>query len=194
MLVAANLVPVLGVLFWHWDLFAVLALFWMENVVIGLYSILKVAYSGAHRRYRDGFVVPWFFVAHYGGFMFGHAFLIAALFHGPPEGSGPPYQMHDYFLPFLRADLGIAAIALLLSHGWSFVTNFVGGNEVRNLTVGQAMALPYRRMIITHVSLLVGGYWLQELGQPLAGLILLMAMKTGLDVIMHRSEHRRLAK
>ena len=48
-------------------------------------------------------------------------------------------------------------------------------------------------MFITHVSLLLGGYWLQELGQPLAGLILLMALKTGLDVLMHRREHQRLA-
>jgi uncharacterized membrane protein YadS len=54
------------------------------------------------------------------------------------------------------------------------------------------MALPYRRMMITHVALIVGGFFLIETGQPLAGLILLILMKIVMDVIFHRREHKRL--
>ena len=54
------------------------------------------------------------------------------------------------------------------------------------------MALPYRRMFITHVALIFGGFFLIETGQPLAGLILLILMKIALDVLFHWREHKRL--
>ena len=34
-LIAANLVPVYGVLFWGWDLFGLMVLYWVETAIIG---------------------------------------------------------------------------------------------------------------------------------------------------------------
>jgi hypothetical protein len=42
-LVAANLVPIAGVLWWGWSVFEIVALYWFENVVIGAVNILKLA-------------------------------------------------------------------------------------------------------------------------------------------------------
>ena len=41
-LVAANLVPLYGVLFLGWEVFQVVLLFWMENVVVGVFFILRL--------------------------------------------------------------------------------------------------------------------------------------------------------
>lgn len=41
-LIAANVVPLLGVLFLGWDAFAIVALYWAENVVIGAMNVLKI--------------------------------------------------------------------------------------------------------------------------------------------------------
>ena len=60
------------------------------------------------------------------------------------------------------------------------------------LTPGEAMALPYHRMVIMHVTLLFGGLLLAKTGQPLAGLILLVLVKIVMDVHLHRREHARL--
>ena len=139
-LIAANLLPLAGVLFWDWDVFLVLLLFWCENVVIGLLV--------------------------------------------------EPADLYGMIIEKLN---WVAVVALFVSHGWSLVENYLGSKEHENLTPGQAMALPYRRMMITHVALIVGGFFLIEEGQPLAGLILLIAMKIALDVIFHRKEHQRLA-
>ena len=38
--VAINLVPVAGVLFWEWSLFHIALLFWFEVFVIGVFEVL----------------------------------------------------------------------------------------------------------------------------------------------------------
>jgi hypothetical protein len=48
-LVAVNLAPLFGVVFLGWDVFHVLALFWLENVVIGVFGIARVALAGDGR-------------------------------------------------------------------------------------------------------------------------------------------------
>lgn len=42
-LVAANVIPLWGVLSWGWQAFEVVVLYWLENVVVGLINLLKMA-------------------------------------------------------------------------------------------------------------------------------------------------------
>ena len=42
LLIAANLLPVAGVLLWGWSIFEIVSLYWFENVVIGVINILKI--------------------------------------------------------------------------------------------------------------------------------------------------------
>lgn len=42
-LIAANLVPLFGVLFLDWDAFSIVLLYWVENVIIGAINVLKMA-------------------------------------------------------------------------------------------------------------------------------------------------------
>ena len=41
-LIVANLLPLLGVIFLDWDAFSIVALYWVENVVLGLINVLKL--------------------------------------------------------------------------------------------------------------------------------------------------------
>jgi len=41
-LVAANLLPLLGVLLWGWSTFSVVVLYWLENLMVGFINILKM--------------------------------------------------------------------------------------------------------------------------------------------------------
>jgi len=41
-LILANLIPIVGVIWWDWDIFGVVALYWLENVMIGVFNILKM--------------------------------------------------------------------------------------------------------------------------------------------------------
>src|SRR3954454_1231163 len=44
-LIAANVLPLLGVLFLGWDTFSIVALYWSENVIIGAINVLKMITS-----------------------------------------------------------------------------------------------------------------------------------------------------
>lgn len=41
-LIAANALPLVGVLFFGWDTFSIVALYWSENVIIGAINVLKM--------------------------------------------------------------------------------------------------------------------------------------------------------
>jgi hypothetical protein len=42
-LVAVNLIPLVGVAFWDWSLFLILVLYWIESGIIGVLHIFKIA-------------------------------------------------------------------------------------------------------------------------------------------------------
>lgn len=44
-LVLANLVPLYGVLFDDWSIFFVMFVYWMENVVVGFYNVLRMLFA-----------------------------------------------------------------------------------------------------------------------------------------------------
>jgi len=192
LLVAANLLPLIGVLLWDWDVFALLLLFWCENVIIGLFGIARMVVSASDENTFEGLFLPVFFLVHYGGFMFGHFMVLVFMYSNSLPEAGSIVGPANSYRIVVENLSWVALIALFVSHGWSFAENFMGNREHERITPGQAMALPYRRMMITHVALIIGGFFVIETGQPLAGLILLILMKIVLDVVFHRREHKRL--
>ena len=75
-LVAANLIPLYGVVHWGWDLFVLMTAYWMETGIIGFFTAVRMAIVG---RWVAVVMVP-FFCIHFGGFMAGHFFFLWALF------------------------------------------------------------------------------------------------------------------
>lgn len=49
-LVGANLLPLIGVFAWGWDVLNVVALYWLENVIIGAINVLKMLCSAPDGR------------------------------------------------------------------------------------------------------------------------------------------------
>lgn len=192
-LVAANAIPLLGALFLDWDVFKILLLFWFENVIIGLFGIARLIVAGKSGNAAAGLAKPLFFLVHYGGFMFGHLMIIIGLFSPTAEENGQLESPGQLFELVMSDWLWVSVLALFISHAWSFAENFLGRDEYEQLTPNDAMALPYRRMMITHIALLLGGFLLEQTGQPLFGLVLLILMKIALDLTFHKREHERLS-
>src|SRR5262249_10141343 len=84
-LVGANLVPIAGALFWGWAVQDIVFLYWMENLVIGVFNILRIlaAEPDQTELAKRGLevtdvgsmllakgVLAAFFLVHYGAFCF----------------------------------------------------------------------------------------------------------------------------
>lgn len=201
-LIAVNLIPLFGVLFLGWSLFSIMVLYWLENGIIGLFNFFKIGLSGG-----SAFGLPdsvpggraaagsnpaaglfgrmfsmFFFAIHYGIFWAVHGVFVFALFGGfDSQSSGSEWS----------GGMTAAAISLLLSHGASFVVNFLGKREYLAVSPQQQMMQPYARVVVLHVTILAGGFLVMVLGTPVAALVLLIILKTAIDVRAHLGEHRK---
>jgi hypothetical protein len=80
----------------------------------------------------------------------------------------------------------------VLSHGYSFVANFRRRGESFK-GQGDAMAAFYKRIVVMHLTILFGAFLTTSLGSPVWGVVLLVALKTGVDGWAHLAERRRHA-
>jgi hypothetical protein len=56
------------------------------------------------------------------------------------------------------------------------------------------MLQPYGRVVIMHITVLIGGFLLMLLGSPVIGLILLLFLKTFIDITTHLGQHNSAIK
>jgi hypothetical protein len=193
-LLLANLIPLAGVLAFDWDVFALVFLFWLENVVVGVFNVLRMFWvqRGAERRPLAKVVVIPFFCFHYGMFTAVHGVFVFALFGSGFSGDlFPSVQMVMQVID--EHALWVAVGALVLSHAFSFVRNYVSEGEYRRVTLQQLMSQPYARVVVLHIAIIGGGFLVMALGAPVLGLLLLVVLKVAVDVSAHLREHAKLA-
>jgi hypothetical protein len=208
-LLTANAIPLFGVLFLRWDIFYIVILYWAENVVIGFYNVLKMVFAAVpHPFMHLGklFLIP-FFIVHYGGFTAVHGFFVLALFH--KDGQGPPmdgmnwpcflvfvqmlFNVIGYMYSVIPPQVKLAVLALFVSHGVSFVQNYLLKGEYITAKPDKLMGSPYGRVVVMHITILAGGFLTMAVGSPAALLVILIVLKTILDISLHNREHKKAA-
>ena len=123
-----------------------------------------------------------FFLVHYGGFCAFHGFFLTVIFKVGDAQNVLSGTETDWWGPFVFVqmlfgviqhlwqsrppDLGWVLIALMTSHGISFVQHYLIG----------------------------GGFLVMLLGSPLALLVVLILLKIGLDIALHNRSHQKAKK
>lgn len=202
-LVAVNLIPIAGVLWLEWDLASIIILYWLENLVIGFYTIVKML----HLQGLGALFPAAFFSLHYGAFCGVHGIFVLTLTGGEglgdqlfPSGEDnwPAHLVFiqmlvravQYILDTAAPGVVLAWLGLFLSHGLSLLLNYFQGGEYRNSEIKTLMSAPYKRIAVLHVAIIAGGWGIQALGSPLALLIALVVLKIALDITLHRRAHQ----
>lgn len=174
-LIIANCISIYGVLFLGWSTTNILILYWLENIVIGMFNILKMWFA-EHDALPMKLFYSLFFLIHYGMFTaIQGAFVLIFTFK--------KFHLPTSFLT--------PVIPLYLSHGISFIFNYIGKQENSKITVEQLMLTPYKRIFIMQVTLVLGAMLVYQLGNNIAMLVLLVILKTGVDVFSHKKEHEQ---
>ena len=212
-LILANLVPVAGVLLFEWDVLSLLMLYWAENVIIGIINILrmiccqnddlmkglpqptggkaKIEYDEKLKQASAStfkwIVVP-FFIVHYGAFCYGHLSFLLGFFSGGPRPLGAASRMLDLW----QTSFWLAAGVIFCSHLYSFFTNYIRSGEYLRANLMMLMFRPYGRIIVMHLVVVFGAFLLALLQIPIVMLLLLIALKIGVDMRLHEKERSKL--
>jgi hypothetical protein len=128
-LAIANALPLVGVLFLGWTVFPLVLLYWLENLVVGGFTVAKLLLAQPRQPMHwlgKAFLVP-FFLVHFGGFTYVHGMLVVAFFG--PKGT-QPFDLLTAVPAAIRANqLGWALLSLVASHGLSFYWNYLKSGE-----------------------------------------------------------------
>lgn len=215
-LIVANLIPLFGVLFLGWNVWTILTIYWLENGVVGIFNLLKMSKAEGTEPVGSGvtatvngrpvtesgkaILIP-FFIIHYGLFWVIHGIFILTLpmfqlfgatgagpFGGDVLGDVPSDGGAG-----IASDPGAIAIVLIglfISHGISYRLNFIGRGEYLRTSAVRQMGAPYGRLVILHITIILGGMAIAFTGAPAAAVLVLVLLKTALDLGFHLAEHR----
>lgn len=140
------------------------------------------------------FVLPMF-LGFAGGFTDGIVFEPGVFEPGVPGRELP--VMTPRGSGFGEIELGpviVGGIALVISHGVSFFWNYVGRAEYRTVSPVAQMFAPYGRLLVLHLTIVLGAWPVVALGSPIGLLLVLVIGKTILDLFFHLREHTRAAQ
>ena len=198
----------------RWGYYETLLIYWAEVAVLGGYNVLRLLVVGVFgaipfgawaARYVDlgsrlnrlglTLVGVGFFVVKFGTFALVIGLFVVLLPAMLQDGESGGVAVHR---ALTAAGPGVAAAiaALVLSHGISFVRNFLLGREYDRLGVVELVVLPYARMALVLFLLLAGvgvaGLW-PGLGRETGFALVMVLLKLILDAASHLVEHRWLA-
>ncbi|MDQ8191742.1 DUF6498-containing protein [Roseibacillus persicicus] len=181
--VAAAVAPLLGVFFWGWNAREVVLLYWIENIIIGFWQLMKMGAVGVGKVKDVGwFFVPGmlftmaFFTIHYGGFCAGHGVFVLEMTNSGVAGSGAEgidmkglkfYLGPLLFVQLLFMVVGQAWAALPVASIWSvaaifamrglgFVQDFILTGDWKRAEFQKLMFEPYKNIIALHVAIVFG--------------------------------------
>jgi Family of unknown function (DUF6498) len=206
LVLVADLIPLAGILWWDWDAFVLLMLYWMETAVIAFWALARV-FMVAGGPYQSGisFIanmaprlgLTFFFLVHASGFMGAHLLFLWVVFSGKWGQTihNPHDFIHQMVLPYhLWVPLGMTFVA----RGIAFVRDMLSRRTLgtalaaattqqqQNDAIGGIVGGLYGRIILMHITILAGVGVAKMIGS-IGPYVLLIAIKTAFDVLIHVS-------
>lgn len=185
-LVLSNLVPVYGVTFLGWSFANIIFLYWFENVVIGIFIVFKmilVRNFAVTENLDQSSSLPisvikyfliGFFILHFGVFTLAHGVFLSVIFSGK-------ITFHSSLL--------VAIFMMFISHGISFVHNYIRPKNYLKASSLLLMFSPYPRIIVVHLTVIFAGLFIID-DLSIVPLIIFTLLKTAVDLGSHLFEHR----
>ena len=189
LLILVNSMPILGILFFSWDVFSLLFLYWLETIVIGFFNVLKILAINK----RKGLFLSIFFIIHYSFFNWVHLLFIVSAFAIKGSLSDPWFLNLDLIFNYLKTVI-LALIPLFISHGFSFFSNFLKKKEYLNTNIIKQMKAPYKRVVIMQLVIVFSSFLIILFKQNIIAIILLVLLKVFFDISSHIREHYNLLK
>lgn len=190
-----NAIPLYGVLAWDWRIFDLIFLYWLENLIIGGFVLVRFVirpFSHWIEWLLLGFLVP-FFCVHYFGFCYGHGSFLLGMFGDEAVSGLANTRIPGVIWPLIeKQQLLMPVLGLVMLHLFDWVRD-VREQGLGSANIKELMIAPYRRILVLHITIIVGAFVLGVLNDPLWGLVLLVVIKTVSD-FYHLKKDRQLSQ
>lgn len=195
-ILAVDLFPIYAIFQFGWDAGSLVFLYWLENVVIGAITLLRMSAASVNNGIAGGIAMLFmgpFFTVHYGMFCFVHGVFLVSF---NEMGGGAAFDMFsplgvfDYALG-TGAHMPVFIGAIFALQLALFLIDFIGRGQWRESDAATEMGKPYGRIIVLHFGLFVGFAAMIALGQPFIGVLGLILLRALWGV--YQSVRRRLA-
>jgi hypothetical protein len=209
LLLAANSLPIFGVLYWGWDVFVLLMLYWMETAIIGFWMIARIALLppsalgtmevNGRQRVTSALFISCFFIIHAGMFMGIHMVFLWNLFSG--VWSKDIHGLGDFFRKLVvGTDMWIPLLVLFVVRGLGFLFHVLKQDVIAKLEsslglratstpatpddMGSIVGAFYSRVVVMHLTIIFSAF-IAVLFGSIAPLIIMVGVKTVADVMLH---------
>jgi len=204
-LIVSNLILLIGVIFFSWKIINYLILLWLESIIIGFYTIIKMFFARplskkerkiySKNKFQEKFITismkiiyPIFFIIHYvpiAGFLgiFSIDMLYSILYN-----NGLPVPFSSLFSSIYI--ILIPLIIIFISHGISFYINFIRKKEYKTISSSELMLMPYYRIGILYLVYFISLIIFLNLKIPTLSLLFIILVKIISDFYMHNKEHQ----
>jgi hypothetical protein len=191
LIIAGNVLPLLGAIWLGWDASTLVVLYWIETAIIGFWVIIQILFGPAHAvpRFegRNGtgsmggatlsgrLFLSVFLVFHAGIFMFVHMMFLSALLPGAwNQHLGSPVSFLTGFV--IQSGVWLPLLGLFLVRGTIAVS------DIRNGTGGHHVIISfYARIVLMQLTIILGGFLALAVGGTFM-LALLVLFKTMADL------------
>lgn len=187
LLILVNIIPLIYVLFFGWKVFTLILLYWAENIIIGIFNVFKMIKV---EKRENVLGVTWvFFMFHYGFFSLVHGVLVFAMF-GPEQTNEVSAGTFILWSWIWEQRLFLAGLVGLSTHHFaSYLIYFIGAGEYKYKKLKKLMFAPYGRVAALHLAIIFGGTLVQNSGEPIWALVVLVGVKISLDLVAHLFSH-----
>lgn len=174
--VLGNMIPVYGVVALGWSASEILILYWIENVILGILTLARIRKVAEGK--AGGCFLGGFFVVHYGAFCLAH--LVFALFL---------IEQIDPAFPGLGATLagpGVfwATAAIFGLNLFTQLKEWWRPGRWRDADIRHEMVKPYGRIVVMHLTVLIGAFLMVLTRAPVGAILLLCLLKAALEILV----------
>jgi hypothetical protein len=198
-LLAANLLPLAGVLLLGWEVDRLVLLYCLEALLMQLFFAARIA-TNTEGTSAEIFVFLPFFLGMYTVLLGGLTLFAVVTFYTPGH-DGPtflgmdPYEMYVLVVDAATTEgptyLTACLVFYAVSHGWSFWRNYYR-TSARDQDLEWLVFKPFGRIAAVALVVIPGGMLLYFHGSTWFFAVALAVFKSGADLLAHWGEHRKV--
>ncbi len=179
-----HLLMLLGVWFYGWNAYSLLILYWLETLIIGIWTVLVVAampkqsirlFSSPAHPAHTGIGMALFVLAHAGIFMFVHLFFLQGVF-GMEIMTGDAVDTASLVALVLDGRLWLPLAGLFIIRALIAIEALRKRDNVDRQLIGF-----YFRIVVMQLAIIGGGFLVILLGAQ-AALIMLVIVRVGFEL------------